>query len=170
MIGIDNSIPSITLRPARVSQAPELQAMYESASDYFHTATGLAATPGQARSDLVEVAGDDARHILAIYLQDELIGVLDFKLAEPGPFDARLGLLLLGEGHRGQGLGSWALRIWEEWLRRATPTEAVVLTVLAQNHAAQRFFQRHGYSYTGQAIRIKVGDVRSRLLFMRKAV
>lgn len=113
---------------------------------------------------------DAARHLLGIFLHKEMIGVIDLKLAEPAPFDVRLGLILLIPEQRRQRLGSWALRILEEWLCQATPTEAVVLTVLAQDHAAQAFFRRHGYAFMGQATRIAAGDQRWRLLFMRKTL
>lgn len=125
---------------------------------------------GQAEHDLAEASRGDGRHILGIFLQDEMVGGIDLCLAEPGPFDVRLGLILLSEPHRRQGIGSWALRILEEWLRRATPTEAVVLTVLAQDHAAQRFFLHLGYTFTGQAIRAPVGQMHPRLLFMHKGL
>jgi RimJ/RimL family protein N-acetyltransferase len=142
--------------------------VYEAASDYFQLAGGRPPAPLQASQDLLEAAQDDGRYLLGIYLDSELVGVLDFRLAEPGPWDARLGLILLDSVHRGQGLGSWALRIWEEWLRQATPTEAIVLTVAAPGHAAQRFFRHHGYAFTGKATRVLTGDIRTRMLVMSK--
>lgn len=160
--------PPLTLRPLTQAFASVLQSVYAASTEYFVQATGNPPAPEQAAFDLAEAASDDGRFLLGIYLQDEIVGVLDMRLAEPEPFDVRLGLILLAEPIRGQGLGSWALRILEEWLRQATPTEAVVLTVMAQDHAVQRFFLRHGYAYSGQSTRVLTSDIRSRLLFMRK--
>ena len=162
--------PPLTLRSLTQASAPALQSVYAASTEYFVQATGSSPAPDQAAFDLAEAADDDGRFLLGIYLQDEIIGMLDMRLAEPEPFDVRLGLILLAEPTRGQGLGSWALRIVEEWLRQATPTEAVVLTVMAQDHAAQRFFLRHGYGYSGQSTRVLTSDTRSRLLFMRKSL
>ena len=97
-----------------------------------------------------------------------MIGVIDLRLASPEPFDVHIGLLLLAEPHRRQGLGSWALRILEEWLRQATPTEAVVVAIPAQDHAAQAFFTAHGYTFTGHSTRVLAAEQRTRLLTMRK--
>lgn len=163
-----NPPPPILLQPLDPGRAPALQAVYQGSADYFELNTGVAPARRQAEQDLRDAAAGEGRYLLGILLDGEMVGVIDLKLAEPEPFEVRLGLILLAEQHRRQGLGSWALRILEEWLRQATPTEAVVLTVLAQDHAAQAFFRHHGYDFTGRATRVVAGDRRWRLLFMRK--
>jgi hypothetical protein len=160
--------PPLTLRPLVPRDASELQAVYAAGADTFARLSGGLVRVDQAEQDLTKAAGDDARHILGIYLNAKMVGVVDLRFADPEPFDVRLGLILLGESHRRQGLGGWALRILEEWLRQATPSQAIVLAVLAQDLAAQRFFRRLGYQFTGQALRVVVGDNRPRLLTMRK--
>ena len=99
-----------------------------------------------------------------------MVGVIDLRRAEPEPFDVRIGLILMAEPHQGQGLGSWALRILEAWLARDTPTEAVVVTVAAQDHDAQRFLLSNDYVFTGQSTRVLIGTTRLRLLTMRKGL
>ncbi len=99
-----------------------------------------------------------------------MIGLLDLRLAYPEPFDVSIGLILLAQGQRRQRLGSWALRMLETWLRRDTPTEAVVAAVPAQDRAAQRFFLASGYAFTGDATRITAGDQRWRLLVLKKTL
>ena len=108
------------------------------------------------------------RHLLGIFLDDELIGVIDLRFDDPQPLETQVGLILLSPSHRRQELGTWALRILEAWLRRDTPTEGVVVSVPAQDHAAQGFFVANGYSFTGQSARVLTGDTRMRLLEMRK--
>jgi exonuclease VII large subunit len=58
----------------------------------------------------------------------------------------------------------------EAWLRRDTPTEAVVVAVPAQDRAAQSFFQANGYAFTGETARVLAGNTRLRLLKMRKSL
>jgi GNAT superfamily N-acetyltransferase len=152
------------------ADADDLQSVYAAASDYFQQVTSGPPAPGQAQHDLAEAATDEGRHLLGIYLSDEPVGVVDLRLADPGPFDVRLGLILLARTHRHQGLGSWALRILEEWLRQATPSRAMVLRVPARDHAAQAFFRSHGYTFTGQATRVPAGGSLVRILQMRKAL
>lgn len=99
-----------------------------------------------------------------------MIGVIDLRLASPGPFDVAIKLILLAKPHRRQGLGTWALRILDAWLRRDTPTEAVVVAVPAQDHAAQAFFRANGHTFTGETTRVLTGEQRTRLLVMRKSL
>jgi ribosomal protein S18 acetylase RimI-like enzyme len=159
--------PPLTLRPLSAADAPALQAVYAAAVDYLMRASG--ALP-QATAELQQAAGEEGRFLLGIYLSGEMIGLLDLRLASPGPFDVSIGLVLLADPHRRQGLGSWALRILEAWLTRDTPTEAVIVAVPAQSHAAQAFFQANGYTFTGQSTRVLVGSSRPRLLEMRKSL
>ncbi|MFZ2489288.1 MAG: GNAT family N-acetyltransferase [Anaerolineae bacterium] len=162
--------PQITLRPLTRADAPALQEVYVASEAYFVQTAGTAPAPAQAEYDLTEAASDAGRFLLGIALRDELVGVLDLRLAAPGPYDVRLGLILLRPASRRQGLGSWALRILEEWLRQATPSEAMVLTLPAHDHAAQAFFTAHRYAFTGQSTRVLAGHTRLRLLEMRKSL
>jgi GNAT superfamily N-acetyltransferase len=163
----DLPAPPLTLRPLSAADAPALQAVYAAAADYFLRASS--ALP-QAAAELQQAAGEEGRFLLGIYLSGEMIGLLDLRLAYPGPYDVSVGLILLAEGQRRQGLGSWALRILEAWLRRDTPTEAVIISVPAQDHVAQGFFLAHEYTFTGQSTRVLIGSARPRLLEMRKSL
>ena len=164
---IDPSAPPLTLRPLNATDAPALQAVYAAAADYFQRAGS--ALP-QAAAELEQAAGEEGRFLLGIYLSGEMIGLLDLRLAYPGPFDVSIGLILLVESHRRQGLGAWALRILEAWLTRDTPTEAIKVAVPAQNRSAQGFFLANGYAFSGQSTRVLVGTTRLRLLEMHKSL
>lgn len=165
---LDSPAPPLTLRPLVPSDAPALQAVYQASADFFLDRSGAPPDPGQAKADLAAAAAEDGRFLLGITLHVSMIGLLDLRLAYPEPFDVSIGVILLAEAHRRQGLGSWALRMLETWLRRDTPTEAVIAAVPAQDHAAQAFFRANGYLYTGQSTRVLVGSSRPRLLEMRK--
>ena len=158
-------VPPLTLRPLSVADAAALQAVYAASEDYFLRAS---AAPPQAADELREAADEEGRFLLGIYLSGEMIGVLDVRLAYPEPFDVAIGFILLAAAQRRQGLGSWALRLLETWLARDTPTEAVLLQVPATDHAAQAFFRANDYTFTGQSTRVLAGDLRVRLLEMRK--
>ena len=167
MIASDLPVPPLTLRPLSAADAPALQAVYAAAADYFLRAGS--ALP-QAAAELQQAAGEEGRFLLGIYLSGEMIGLLDLRLAYPEPYDVSVGLILLAEGQRRRGLGSWALRILEAWLHRDTPTEAVIVAVPAQDHVAQAFMMANGYAFTGQSTRVLAGDTRMRLLEMHKRI
>ena len=162
--------PPILLKPLDASHSSQLQAVYDASAEFFAQSTGQTAPDQEAGADLAAAADDEARHLLGVFLAGELAGVIDLRFDDPQPLDTRLGLVLLVPSHRRQGLGSWALRILEAWLRRDTPTEGVRLSVPAQDHAAQSFFAANGYSFTGQSARVLSGDTRMRLLEMRKSL
>ncbi len=170
MTPLDLPAPALTLRPLSLSDAPALQAVYQAGADFFINRGGAPPDPGQAEADLAVAAAEDGRFLLGITVHESMIGVIDLRLASPGPFDVSIGLVLLAEPHRGQRLGAWALHILEAWLMRDTPTEAVIVAVPAQDHAAQRFFLANGYTFTGQATRVLVESSRPRLLEMRKSL
>jgi GNAT superfamily N-acetyltransferase len=160
--------PSLTLRPLSPVDAPALQAVYQASPDFFLDRGGAPPDPGRAEADLAAAAAEEGRFLLGITSHASMIGVIDLRLASPGPYDVSIGQILLAEAQRRQGLGSWALRILEAWLSRDTPTEAVLVAVPAQDHVAQAFFMANGYSFTGQSTRVLVGSCRPRLLEMRK--
>jgi GNAT superfamily N-acetyltransferase len=152
-----------------VGDAALLQEVYQASADDFLDAAGAPLEPSQAARDLGEAAGDPGRHILGIFLNDTLAGTIHLRF-EDEPAQTRLELVLLAPDRRRQGLGTWALRILEAWLARATPSEAVALAVAAPNHAAQSFFLANGYTYTGRTTRLLVGATRLRMLEMRKTL
>lgn len=162
--------PPLTLRPLSPDDASELQAVYQASAAFFIGDSGAPLDPAQASADLAAAAADEGRFLVGIALHDTMIGVIDLWLAQPGPLDVAIGLILLAEPYRRQKLGTWALRILEAWLSRDTPSEAVVVAVPAQDHAAQGFFTASGYSFTGQSTRALVGTSRLRLLEMRKSL
>lgn len=162
--------PPLTLRPLSPDDASELQAVYQASAAFFIGDSGAPLDPAQASADLAAAAADEGRFLVGIALHDAMIGVIDLWLAQPGPLDVAIGLILLAEPYRRQKLGTWALRILEAWLSRDTPSEAVVVAVSAQDHAAQGFFTASGYSFTGQSTRALVGTSRLRLLEMRKSL
>lgn len=162
--------PPLTLQPLRPDDAPALQAVYQASADFLFSRGDVPPNPDQAAVDLAEGTAEEGRYLLGITLRDAMIGVIDLRLASPGPYDVQIGLILLVEVQRRQGLGTWALRMLETWLGRDTPTEAVVVAVPAQDRAAQGFFLANGYTFTGQSTRVLAGSARLRLLELRKSL
>lgn len=160
--------PPILLQPLAARDSLALQAIYDASASDFSLLAGQPAPAQQASHDLTAADEDEARHILGIFLNDALAGVIDLRFGEPGPQDTRLGLILLAPEHRRRGLGRWALRILEAWLARDTPVERVVVAVQANNYAAQRFFLANGYAFTGESTRLLLASGRLRLLEMHK--
>ena len=154
-----------------LADAPALQKVYSAGAAFFVQFTGIPPDAGQASHDLAEAISDEGRHILGIYLHNEMVGVIDLRLAEPEPFDVRIGLILMAEPYRGQGLGS---------------SGAAILGGMAGPRDAHRSRSRHRgcpgsrraafpspptITYLqGNQLAVLVGTTRLRLLKMRKGL
>ena len=160
--------PHLQLVPLTTEDESRLQSLYESAADYFHS-LGVTSIPNtMAERALLEASNLPGRHIMGIFLEEELIGLLDFRLRYPAAEAAQLGLILLAPEYRGRGYGTLAMDIWETWLEVQTPIERVRAAVPAHLRDAQRFFLRREYHLTGESYRASVGDAHPRLLIMVK--
>jgi GNAT superfamily N-acetyltransferase len=69
---------------------------------------------------------------------------------------AYLRLLLVAEDHQGRGLGARLLAAAEQ--RAAVWSRHMLLLTTADNHAARRFYERHGYQCAGQLERLILPD------------
>lgn len=170
MSGSDQSPPAITLRPLELADAPALQEVYQECAAYISHTWEAAPQPALAVHDLEETQSQEGRFLLGIYLEHDLVGVIDLRFGDPEPQDMRLGLILLTPEQRRRGLGSWALRILEAWLARDTPVNRVVASVSTNAYAAQRFLLANGYAFSGESTRVLVGTSRLRILEMRKSL
>jgi len=167
---MNQGLPSIRLRPLTATDADALQRVYDAAADYFLGLLARKPNFGEASRDIQSAIMEPNRHILGVEYDGALIGLLDVRLHFPEENVAQIGLLLLAEKQRNQGLGTWALRMFEAWLRRDTPIRVVRLNVAASNRDAHRFWQREGYRFSGEASRIDLATHSPRMLVMIKTL
>ena len=156
------------LRPATNADAPALAKLgaetFIAAFGDLYTPEDLAAFLAEEHDEAAvaaEIEGDACTHRLA-----EADGVLVAfcKLRFPTKFieysDARdpieLGQLYALPGYTGTGIGA-RLMDWALEVARDGGHDAILLSVYAENHRAQRFYQRYGFGKIAD-ITFKVGD------------
>ncbi len=165
-----NNTPPVSLRPLTEADLPAWQAVYEATPGYFRLMTRRPPSPQQAAADFAAAREMPGRIQWGIFIPGaegpELVGVVDLRLAEDNL--ARIGLLLVAEPHQRRGIGSQAYRLIERWLRDQMHVRTIEISVAAANVGAQRFFQKHGYAFTGGNLRVPAGEHTVRLLAMRK--
>jgi len=172
--------PIISLAPLNAEDhAAALQAVYQ-ATPRFWAMYGLPTAPaGQAARDLDEVAQTPGRYLLGIIRRidpanaqagGELIGLADFRLYWPEERMAYLGMLMVAERYQRQGVGLQAWRLLVPWLAEAAGIQTVRLGVEQFNPGALLFFQKAGFTLTGESSRISVGSKRVRLLYMEQSL
>jgi ribosomal protein S18 acetylase RimI-like enzyme len=76
---------------------------------------------------------------------DEVVGYIEVRKYEDGRQE--LHSIHLADGHRGEGIGQELLDAADGWLDEDKPT---FLDVATDNDAAQRFYERNGYTKTGE--------------------
>lgn len=156
------------LRPATLEDVPGLARL---GSESFCATFAHLYSPGDLaafleevyseRSVAEEVAGDECIHRLA-EADGELIGYC--KMRVPSWYlehsDARnpiaLGQLYTAPERTGQGIGA-ALMDWAIAYAHDAGHDAIQLSVYAENHGAQRFYERYGFEKIAD-ITFKVGD------------
>lgn len=158
------------LVPLAADASQEVQRILTEAADYFRSLGATAVPADLAERLLLAAAHVPGRHLMALTVGDEAIGLLDFRLRYPDPETASLGLILIVPSWRGRGFGTLALDIWETWLAYETPIRRVRVGVPAHLRRAFRFFLRRGYHPTGEARRVPVGDWQPRVLFLEKGL
>ena len=175
----------ITLIPLIVETLPveqyaaALQHLYEQTPSYWQMYNLPGAPAGQAQRDLYEAAGVEGRTMLGIAQRVDrldpqagatLVGLVDFRLHWPSQQTAYVGMMLVAEPRQRQGIGRKAWRLLQQWLRKSTEITTVRLGVEQFNPAALQFFQQVGFTLTGEAQRMRVGDKFVRLLYMEQVL
>lgn len=145
----------------------------------------LAAAPLYSINVSGEVAGSDAgketftalpanferskKKVIGIYLDQELIGVIDFLIGYPTPEKAYIGLFLLNEKYQGQGLGSLAYAVWEKNLVNFPQLTMIRIAVVESNFDAFKFWQKLGFKETGERKPYENNKVISQSILMEKS-
>jgi GNAT superfamily N-acetyltransferase len=132
-----------------LADAPELQDLYERCTDYHEAHEGVPTRPGAGEEELC--AGPPGRSLedklpFGIYsMGGELIGYLELFRNYPAEGEWWIGLLMLDPKVRGQGLGGEIYQSARTWAAEQG-AHSILLGVLEEEHAAERFWQRQGFS------------------------
>ncbi|MCB0043821.1 MAG: GNAT family N-acetyltransferase [Caldilineaceae bacterium] len=100
----------------------------------------------------------------------ELVGIVDFRRHWPQEGVATLGALLVAEQWQRQGIGRQAWGLLEPWLADQADISRVVAGVEQFNPGGLRFLQALGFTLTGEAERVRLGDRLVRRIMMEKAI
>ena len=114
----------VTLRPVTVEDLPAVESWYP------------------------EAAGADAGACLLVITRSDdpaPIGVLDYRLGQPGEGWLTVAFVAAGAGDRGWGYGSEAVRLLEEYVASGGQAERIRADVDAGNGLGLYFWLRLGY-------------------------
>ncbi len=166
------SVDGYSLAVLTPEDGPLAQHLCERCADYSEMLMGV--PPGPAEAQSLYMALPDGKTyedkiLLGIFAgSEDLAGVLDAVRNFPGSGAWWLGALLLDPARRGQGLGTRVYRAFEQWAA-SCGAQAILLTVVEQNEASYRFWQRLGFADQGRATR-RFGARESVFITMRRAL
>ncbi len=135
---------SLSLRPASPEDAPVLHGLFLKSPGYFALIGMEPPTLEDVLQDLHTLTKDPRRRAFLLFLEEEAVGYLDYKLHYPEARDATLSLLLIREDHQGQGLGQRALR---HLLDHLVGVERLYAVVYGHNPRAKAFFRSQGFRH-----------------------
>jgi hypothetical protein len=130
-----------------------VQTLFENCEDYFVLTTGGSVTSASAHSLYIQIPEGksyDDKHILGVYEDSKLIGVIDAILDYPEKDIVTLGLFLIDLRHQIVGMEN-AYKLLERWCidQKASKIRISVYEIL---EGEIKFWQEMGFLSTGQNI------------------
>lgn len=97
-----------------------------------------------------------------------MVGCVDLIRGYPTPDTAYLGLVLVSEQFRRQGIGSATLELVEDYVRGWPECKRLGLAVVRTNEEVIPFFLRHGFEPTGEIRPYRYSNVESESILFEK--
>ncbi|MBA8794775.1 GNAT superfamily N-acetyltransferase [Friedmanniella endophytica] len=147
----------LRLWPMESEDGPLLQELLDDLAD-FRTPFG---EPGRADAVSTFVAlpqgvDYDAKLLVGVWRNGLLIGALDCIVGYPDPATWSVGLLVVADRHRGNGVGSAVLG-WLERTARDRGVRTLRAAIRRQNVDGQLFVEHHGWARDLTAVDAELG-------------
>jgi ribosomal protein S18 acetylase RimI-like enzyme len=176
LLHMSGQLSAVTLR--EVVGDPEelgaLQRVMESDEDFALRVTGHPPGPADAQSTLMfvpEGKSPDDKMVLGVWVDSELVGVLDLLLRYPDQETVYLGLLLIDRRWQGRGIGAAACQALEREVQARWPwARRLRLSVVRTNDQVLGFWHRMGFVETGEVRPYRYDKLQSETILMDKPV
>jgi GNAT superfamily N-acetyltransferase len=152
-----------------------LQRVLEGAGSYAERVTGH--PPGHGHGDAQRLfsnvpEGVDYEHtfVWGVLAAGKMVGVVDVIRGWPNPDTALLGPLLLTDAYGGRGLGRRAYAAVEEQVRSWPEIRSLRAAVVATNSAVLPFWERMGFSATGEVRPYRHDKLTSQSIVLTKSL
>ena len=132
--------------------------VYRQCEDFLTLGPNPKASAEMVLND-IESADNNMRSYCGIFRDDAMIGVVDFSPANHGGMSgaAYIALLMIAENFRNQGIGEAVLKRLEKDILENSGIQVIRAGVQTNNHKAISFWQRMGYSITGEPMNLEDG-------------
>ena len=151
----------------------DLQKVLESAPGFSHRTTGAHPAASAAQSMITALPPNKTyqdKFVFIAYCEEVPVGCIDLVRGYPDASTAWIGLLLINENLHRYGLGRLSYKKIEEQIRLWPEITNIMLSVVAKNSVAIPFWQKMGFSLTGEKKPYKHGNIESEVILMRKVL
>jgi ribosomal protein S18 acetylase RimI-like enzyme len=148
-----------------------VQKIFENAPEYFINVTGDVAVVGDSEEAFNALPLNldlEMKHVLGIYFEDSLIGMIDCLIGYPVLEKAYIGLFILDETYQGRGFGKQSYDELEEYLSSYPMLRSVRLSVVESNDKVLKFWQKMGFVFTGEVKNYSYKKINSKSILMEK--
>jgi GNAT superfamily N-acetyltransferase len=127
------------------------QRLLEAAPFYCRNVSGEVANAGDVE-EVFKALPDkfikENKHVLGIFLDDDLVGLIDCLFGYPSPDKAHIGLFLLEESSQGKGLGKCSFGECEKYVGNFSEIKIVRLAVVRKNEVVLPFWEKMVFKHT----------------------
>ncbi len=90
------------------------------------------------------------KHVIGVYSENELVGVIDLLIGYPNKTTAFIGLMLLSEQNQTKGMGREIFKKLEKYIHCFESISKIRLSVVESNSSVIKFWQKMGFNLTGE--------------------
>lgn len=128
----------------------EILHVYQQCEDFLSLGPVPYASRQMILADL-ELSKEEGGNFCGIYVNGEMVGVVDFVMSnyEGNPSHAYLSLLMISKGKRGIGLGSAVVKTVEEEILKNSSVTSILSGVQVNNESSIAFWCIQGYKIVG---------------------
>lgn len=102
-----------------------------------------------------------ARSTLGIMQANQMVGVVDMLRGFPNPSTVHIGLVMLSEKYQGKGLGRATLAAIQRYVSQWPDIHTLRISVVDTNREVLAFWQKMGFTLTGETRPYQEGTVTS---------
>ena len=176
LVRMRGQVPAVTLREV-VGDPDELRALQrvmESDEGFALRVTGHPPGSADAQSTLMfvpEGKSPDDKVAFGVWVDDELVGLLDLLLRYPDEETVYVGLLQIDHDRQGRGVGAAACRALDREVAARWPwARRLRLSVVRTNDQVLGFWRRMGFTETGEVRPWRYDKLESEVVLMDRPV
>ncbi len=150
-----------------------VQKILEQAPRYSMNVAGQLPGPEEGKATFEAIPPEfdySSKFLMAIYQDEQAIGVLDLLIGYPNQEKAFIGLLLLIEKVQRKGLGSEVYLEVEKFIKTFIQIKTIRLSVVESNGDVMKFWSKMGFHKTGEEKPFLNEKVTSKSILMEKSL